>query len=188
MQHGHGGDELVAAFARWAADQRVVAAAGDRARERSLREQARSSATWTGVLVDLAEQGSPVTVMVAGQRRCGRLVGVGRDFCVLEPDQGRTALIALPQVTELWPDRPAGWALSEPPGGDRSPAIDLPLMAALALLAEDRSPVGVFSTGGLETAGDLVAAGDDVLTLRTGTPVRRLVYVPLRAVAVCELR
>ncbi len=52
--------------------------------------------------------------------------------------------------------------------GDRSPAIDLALMAALALLAEDRAPVGVFSAGGLETAGELVAAGDDVLTLRTG--------------------
>lgn len=175
----------MAAFARWAADQRVVAAAGDRVRERSLREQARSSATWTGVLVDLAEQASQVTVMVAGHRRCGRLVGVGRDFCVLEPDRGRTALIALLQVTELWPDGPA---FSDPPGGDRSPAIDLALMAALALLAEDRAPVGVFSTGGLETAGDLVAAGDDVLTLRTGMPGRRLVYVPLGAVAVCELR
>jgi hypothetical protein len=181
----HGGDELVAAFARWAADQRVVAAAGDRARERSLREQARATATWTGVLVDLAEQGNQVTVMIAGQRRGGRLVGVGRDFCVLEPDQGRTALISVEHVTELWPDGPAR---NDAPEGDRSPAIDLPLMAALALLAEERSPVGVFSTGGFETAGDLVAAGDDVLTVRTGTPGRRLVYVPLRALAICDLR
>ena len=104
---------------------------------------------------------------------------------MLEPGQGRTALIALLQVSELWPEGP--WR-HDPSGGDRSPALDLSLIAALALLAEDRSPVGLFSTGGLETAGDLVAAGDDVLTLRTGLPVRRLVYVPLRAVAVCELR
>ena len=34
------GEELVAAFARWAADQRAGTAAADRARERSLRDQA----------------------------------------------------------------------------------------------------------------------------------------------------
>ncbi len=60
--------------------------------------------------------------------------------------------------------------------------------SALALLADERSPVGLISGGGLETVGELVAAGDDVLTVRTAPPARRLVYVPLDSVAVCELR
>ncbi len=72
--------------------------------------------------------------------------------------------------------------------GDRGPAIDLPLMTALAMLAEEHSPVSLISTTGVETAGELVAAGDDVLTLRTPPPSRRLIYVPASALAVCELR
>jgi hypothetical protein len=179
------GEELVAAFVRWAADQRAGMAAANRARERSLRDQAAATATWVGVLVDLAEQAAPVTVVVAGQRRSGRLVGVGRDFCVLQGEHGRAALIRLPEISQLWPDIRA---LDEPPAGDRSPSIDLPLISALALLADERSPVGLISGGGLETVGELVAAGDDVLTVRTAPPARRLVYVPLDSVAVCELR
>jgi hypothetical protein len=188
VQDGHGGregDALVAAFARWAAEQRAVVAAGARTRERSLREQAAASATWLGVVVDLAERAAPVTAVVAGQRRPGRLVGVGRDFCVLQADTGRTALVALSAISELWPDGPAA---RDTPAGDRGAAINLPLMTALAMLAEDRSPVALISSTGVETSGELVAAGEDVLTLRTAPPGRRLVYVPARAVAVCELR
>ena len=98
------GDELVAAFVRWAADQRAATAAADRARARSLRDQATAAATWAGLLVDLAERLASVTTVVAGQQRSGRLVGVGRDFCVLQSDHGRTALIAVGEIAQLWPD------------------------------------------------------------------------------------
>jgi hypothetical protein len=181
---GRRGDELMAALDRWAADQRAASAAAGRARERSLREQAASMATWTGILVDLAEQGAPVTAVLANQRCRGHVVGVGRDFFVLDAHPGRPALIRSDTVASLWPEQPA----APLPAGTRGGALDLSLMMALALLAEERSPVCVTTTTGLETAGDLIAVGEDVLTVRTDSSARRLAYVPVGAVAMCELR
>ena len=175
----------MAAFATWAAQQRAESAAAGRARERSLREQAAATATWIGILVDLAEQGTRVTTLVAGQRRSGRIVGVGRDFLVLDPRYGHTTLICLDAVSTLWSD-PTAAAVA--PAGSRGGAIDLSLLSALALLAEQRSPVSLTMGAGLETAGDLVAVGEDVLTIRTEPPSRRLAYVPISAVALCDLR
>jgi hypothetical protein len=178
------GEDLVASLDRWAASQRTASAAASRARERSLREQAATLATWTGILVDLAEQGAPVTVVVANQHHRGRIVGVGRDFFVLDAHPGRSALVRSDAVVSISPEG----AAAPLPAGARGGAIDLSLMTALALLAEERSPVCLATTTGLETAGDLLAAGEDVLTVRTDSPRRRLAYLPLRAVAWCELR
>ena len=72
--------------------------------------------------------------------------------------------------------------------GGRGPALDLSLIAALSMLAEERSPVCFVTSTGDETAGELVAAGEDVLSLRSGPPERRLAYVQLTAVALCDLR
>jgi hypothetical protein len=190
---GQRGDELVAALDRWAAAQRVASAAAGRARERSLREQAATLATWTGILVDLAEKRAPVTVVLANQRRRGRLVGVGSDFFVLDASPARTALGRSDAVTSLWPED----AAASLPAGGRMATIDLSLMMALALLAEERSPIRLTTTTGLEIAGALLAAGEDVLTVRTdssaisatsATSARRSAYLPLSAVAWCELR
>ena len=186
MPDRQGGDELVAAFARWAADQRAEAAAADRVRERSLRTQASATATWAGILVDLAEQATPVTAVVAAQRRRGRIVGVGPDFCVFEAHLGGPALICLPAMSALWPERTTTGAF--PPAGARPPALELSLLAALSMLAEERSPVTLVTSGGDEIAGDLIAAGEDVLTVQTDPPARRLAYVRLSALARCELR
>ena len=183
MEEGRRGDQLVAAFARWAADQRTQDAAVARARQRSLREQARGSATWAGVLLDLAEQTTPVTVVVAGQRRRGQIVGVGQDFCVLQPRLGGPALVRAWAISEVWPE---DGTPRDAPTGDRDPSIRLTLTTALALLAEERAPVSLMTDRGVENPGDLLAVGDDVVTLRTAQ--RRLVYLPLRAVALCEVR
>jgi hypothetical protein len=177
------GDDFLAALDRWAATQRAAAGAASRARERSLREQAAMQATWTGILVDLAEQGAPVTAVLANRPRRGRIVGVGRDFFVLEVHPGRSGLARSDAVASLWPEHGVA-----PPGGMRGGAIDLSLLMALALVAEERHPVCLVTSAGLETSGELVAAGEDVLTVRTEPPGRRLAYVPLGAVAWCELR
>jgi hypothetical protein len=134
--------------------------------------------------VDLAEAGAAVTVQVANKRRHGRIAGVGRDFVVLQPDRGLTALVDLHAIDSLGPEHVA----VPLPAGTRGGAIDLTLMMALALLAEQRTPVTLATRSGLETAGDLVAVGEDVLSLRTDMPTRRFVYFPLSAVALCELR
>jgi hypothetical protein len=185
MEEGQEGDDLVAAFARWAAGQRAASAAASRARERSLREQAAASATWAGVIVDLAEQHASVTVAAGSQKRAGRVVGAGRDFFVLDgAGHGRIILVALDAVGAIWPDH----AVAALPAGARRGAIDMTLMTALALLVEQRAPIWITSPSGLQTAGELVAAGEDVLTLRSDPAARRLTYVPLAAVAMCELR
>lgn len=177
------GDQLVAAFARWAAAQRVSEAASGRSRERFLTEQAAGGASLAGLLVDMAEDASTVTLAVAGLRLSGRLVGVGSDFCVLDQLGGRPVLVSTPAILGVWPAGPVRAGLA----GDRLPALGLSLMAALASLAEDRVPVRL-RLGSLAVDGDLVRVGDEVVTLRAPAPSRRPVHVPMARVEVCEIR
>jgi hypothetical protein len=202
-------DALVAAFTRWAASERVSEAASQRSRQRWLALQAGSTATWAGALLDLAEQSSSVTIDLAatGKRLQGRLVGVGRDFCVVALRNGRPALVALSAVAMLWPDarpdalsdaRPGSRPGSRPdgrsaghggggPAGDRTPPLELTLVAALAELAEERTPV-VVHCGEHHAEGDLISVGEDVLAVRGAPPSRRTAYIPLAAMAWCEVR
>jgi hypothetical protein len=178
-----GGDDLVRALERWAAEQRVVEAAASRAHERSLRDQAGASATWTGVLLDLAEQGAEVVLSVAAMRRSGRLVGVGPDYCILEQRSGRPAMLTMSAITSVTPAPSVGASVS--PAGDRPPGLGLSLAAALGALADERTPVSLWAGPGENIDGDLIAAGQDVVTVRSAT---RTVHIPLRAVLMCELR
>ena len=134
--------------------------------------------------MDLAEHRAVVTVVLGQRHHRRRIVGVGRDFFVVDAAPGRPGLARSDAVASVWPEG----AAASLPAGVRRGAIDLSLMMALALLAEERSPVCVATTGGVETTGDLVAAGEDVLTVRTDPSRRRLAYIPLCAVAWCELR
>lgn len=141
------------------------------------------------MLVDLAEQGATVVATLPTGRRTGRIVGVGTDFFVMQPSRGRPALVALSAVASVTvaSDGPAtGPALA--PAGDRAPAIELSLATALGGLADERAPVGLCLRGlraGEVLDGSLIAAGQDVLTVRGAA---RVLYVPLDAVLVCELR
>ncbi len=178
------GDDLVAAFHRWAAGERTTAAAQNRARERWLRDQASASASWAGVLVDLAEQAASVAIGVGRLKYTGRIVGVARDFCVLQQASGRPTLIALAAISALWPQHPG----SGSPGGDRRPGLALSMAGALSALVEERSRVALTLAGGDQVEGEMVAVGEDVVTLRTEPPSRRSVYVRLAAVICCEVR
>jgi hypothetical protein len=178
------GDDLVAAFRRWAAGERTTAAAQNRARERWLREQASASASWAGVLVDLAEQSASVVIRVGRLRYAGRMVGVARDFCVVQQPGGRPTLIVLAAISALWPQVTS----AGPPAGDRQPGLALSLAGALSALAEERSRVALTLTDGDPVEGEMVAVGEDVLTIRTESPSRRSVYVRLAAVTCCEVR
>jgi hypothetical protein len=194
-------DDLVDALGRWAAADRAARAAGDRSRERVLREQAGAAATWSGVLVDLAERRAAVTLAVAGARRSGRLVGIGQDFVVFDQRGGHPALVILDAIDAVWTEDPVGAGSAV---GSRPAALDLSLVAALAGLADERTPVALLLSGGDEVTGDLVGMGADVLTVRrpsggrTGAATsgsghrgggqRRAIVVPVGAVALCELR
>ncbi|HUJ65470.1 MAG TPA: hypothetical protein VLX59_08035 [Acidimicrobiales bacterium] len=178
------GDDLVAAFRRWAAGERASAAAGNRARERRLRDQAAASATWAGVLVDLAEAAATVVVRLGALTCTGRIVAVARDFCVIEPTSGRPSLIALAAISALSPQQTG----QSPPAGDRQPHLSLSMAGALAALAEERTPVGLTLAHDVHVEGELAAVGEDVVTLRNEAPARRPVYVRLASIVRCELR
>ncbi len=172
---------MLAAFARWSGAERARAQAAARSSERWLRQQRAESATLAGTLVDLAEDGAEVTLAVGPRRLAGRLVGVGVDLCVLEGRDGSSSLVALERLSALWPAGQRG----APGGGERVPELPLRFVDALAALAGEMVPVRLWLSGGEILAGDLVAAGVDVVTVRLPTPSRDYAYAPVRLIDVC---
>jgi hypothetical protein len=176
------GDELIRAFARWAAGERAQSAAEDRARRRWLGEQATATANLQGLLVDLAEQAAPVVLWLPDHRCAGRLIGVGRDFCVVSQTNGRPVVVPLKWLSAVSPER-----ATPLPAGDRSPALELSLVGAFAAMAEERLPVSI-KVGSKAVEGEVHSVGEDVVTLRGHPPARQMVHVPVGAVMSCELR
>jgi hypothetical protein len=157
-------DDLVAAFARWAAEGRVGEAAEARSRERWLRHQAAEMATMVGTLVDLAEQRVAVAIVVGSRTVSGRLIGVGRDGVVLAEPSGAATVVALARVgvVRVTGRRPGTGGAS----GERRAAGPWGVIDALAALAEDRSPVRLGLVGGETLTGVLLTVGTDVMTVQ----------------------
>lgn len=186
------GDDLVAAFARWAAEERVNEAARQRSRERWLRQQAVEDATLAGILTDLAERRMAVVATTRGSKVAGRLVGVANDFFVVEDRDRSGVLVVTEHVASISRLTPTKWA---DPSGDRPPPLSMRLVDALVMLAADRSPIRLGLTNGETVQGDLVAVGRDVITLRghpqpgdRGRARLRDLYVALGAIEVCAPR
>jgi len=179
-----GTTDLLAELSRWAATARADDAAASRARERWLRQQAVEEATLLGVLVDLAERATPVVVYTTSERRHRGIVrAVGVDFAALRSHAGRDVLIAVDAVSTVRPE-----ARGQPPLGDREIGLDLRLVEALAALVADRPRLFIVTRGAKEgLRGDLLAVGQDVLTLRLDGEPRATVYVPVAAVAEVSL-
>ena len=144
--------DLSRQLAEWSAAE----AAGERARERSLRQQLLESATLAGLLVDVAERNEPAAVVLRGGAgvRSGAVTSVGRDFVVLD----RT----------LIPFEAIAVVRAEAVSGSRAPSSQLSFAAAVARLAEDRPRVSVAVDGGDVVSGELQAAGDGLVALTTG--------------------
>jgi hypothetical protein len=181
-------DEFLASLDRWAALDRAGRAASARARGRALVEQSAGQATWTGLLVDLAERGEPVVLSAGGSSLSGRVLGVGRDMVVLERPGGgrgleRPVLVALGAIEWVRPD-PAGRPPVRP-GGSRRGAIEVGLGTVLDGLAGEQAPVCVRSAGG-ETVGTVSACGSDFFTVKT--PGGQVTYVRMAGVVWVELR
>jgi hypothetical protein len=175
-----GGDDLLARLDRWVAAARSEDAIAARTRTRWLRQVADESASFAGVLVDLAERGAPVVVHGAGGRRHrGVVAGVGADFVALRTAQGADVLVAFRGIAAVRAERRAGHGL-----GDRDVSVELGLTEALAALAEDRPRVLVVTMADPEgAAGVLRAVGQDVLTLLLDGSDGQLAYVPMATVA-----
>jgi hypothetical protein len=174
-------DAILSAFARWSAQARVRQEAAGRARERWLHQQATEAATFTGTLLDVAESHTTVTVLTGQRRFSGRLVGVGRDLCVLE-DPGRVTVIALEHVIAVQPFPGPTEPRSRAASGDRPVSLQMNFRGALGAMAVDLAPLRVALLGTETLAGTLRSAGEDVITLQMpGTPPRPA-YLPIRAI------
>jgi hypothetical protein len=108
------------------------------------------------------------------------LVGVGRDFCVLDQERRRPALIPAHRIVAVWKEKPAS--------GSRFPHLDLSFGAALSGLAEERSPVCMALDSGSQVIGELIASGADLVTVRTDPSTRRTVHLQISHIEICELR
>jgi hypothetical protein len=166
-------------FEGWLAAARAGEAAAARSREGFLRRTGPEDATFAGILVDLAERGGPVVVEAVGDRRHrGTLQAVGADFAALRTPDGRHVLLAERGIASITAEGRAPEAV-----GDRDVQVVAGLAEALAALAEDRPRVLVVTVPGTGLAGDLVAVGRDVVTLRLDGADRRTAYVALAAIA-----
>lgn len=146
---------------------------------RWLGRQAGESATFTGVLRDLAERASAVVLDGPGGRQHrGRLVAVAGDFVVLERVDGGTTLLrndALAAVREL----DGGGPVLD----DRPAVVAQDFAGALATLAADRPRVLLVTRDGTLTAGELREVGLDLAVLRADNRPPATIYVPLAFVA-----
>lgn len=175
-----GAPSLDARLDRWLADARSTDAAAARARARWLRVQAEESATFAGVLVDLAERSTSVVVQAAaGRRHRGVVALVAADFCVVRTDAGRDVLIAYRGISSIRPD-----LRSELPVGDRSVRAELGLAEMLNIVASDRPRILITTLVPSEgVAGELRSVGRDVVAIRTDGDGRVPTYVPIDVIA-----
>jgi hypothetical protein len=174
-----GGDDLLARLDRWLSDARTTEAAAARVRERWLVQAAEESATFAGVLVDLAERAAPVVVVTRGDRRHrGVVAAVASDFCIVRTPAGRDLIIAFAGIASVRIDPTAG-----APAGDRSLHVDVGLAEALAALAGDRPRVLLVTSGQADgIAGELRSVGRDVVTLRLNGDSGGTAYLPIDAI------
>ncbi len=175
--HTNGADALIASFRAWAAAERAGRAAGDRSRERWLRQQATETATLIGVLVDLAERRAGVTLATGGEVVTGRLTGVGTDAALVVAERsGAPTVVAVDHVSSV---RVAEG--DRDTTGDRPAPGDWGLRDVLEAFGAERLPVRLAPSGGEPLSGVIVGVGADVCTLRQRSG-GATVHVPLRAV------
>jgi hypothetical protein len=173
-----GGEDLSARLERWAAEARVDEAARRRSRELWLRRQAEEESTLAGVLVDLLEAGTAVTVHTrAGRQHRGVVRAVGADVAVLTRPPGGAVVVALRGVVSV----------RVPPGnggvvGDRAHRGGLMLADVLTGLAVEREPVLLVTVDGAALTGVVRSVGGDVAVVRGSGEPPTTCYVPLDAI------
>jgi len=152
-----------------------------RGRERLLQHLAEEGASLVGTLLDLAERESVVTVRTsAGRAHHGVVAVVAGDFFVIRSDTGQRTYLRTEVVTTVRPHRRER---HQPASGDRTPPLDLFLGEALARAASGRPRVVVVTLGSDVVAGDLLATGTDVVTVRLDGDARSLCYVAVNGIA-----
>ena len=163
------------------ADPRVDDAAATRARAHWLTQQATENATLAGAFVDLSEQRTRIRVTLRDRTEvAGMVAAVGTDVVVMITASG-TALVSTRHVTTV---RTEGGHASAPHGRDGGPHAEgsRTMIEVLHDLAANRAQVRIRTIDGGDHAGELRAAGVDVLTIGVGSPSTNNVLVHLTAV------
>lgn len=145
-------------------DARQAAAVASRAQQRVLRDIGEQDATFIGSLEEVAEAGTPVVVhTAAGHRFHGVIRVLAADHLTLVGPHG-TAWVRLTAITAVAGTTDAG---VRPGGADRRRRPRTALADELRGLVEDAAAVEVLLDGGARLHGVPMAAGRDVLQLRT---------------------
>lgn len=155
---------------------RADAAVRERIAERELRQRATEGATFAGTLRDLAEAATGVSLYTAtGRTYQGALVAVAIDHLVIRSGVGALVHVAIDQVTAIQPDPTHPPAVAS---GEREAAAGRTLDEVLFEAVADRPTVALVTRGdGTVHRGQLLAVGEDVLTLRA-TEAGQLRYLP----------
>ena len=177
---GEGAPSLASRLDAWLADARVERSADARTREHWLRAAADADATFSGVLLDLAERGVALAIATAaGRRHRGVIQVVGADFVALRVGTGHEVLLAMRALASVPTSNEAGVT-----AGERVVTTDLRLLDVLGELATDRARVRLVVLDASDAvSGELRAVGQDVVTIRTDGEARGTAYVRADAVA-----
>ncbi len=162
------------AVARWLGEGQVDDAAAERARQHWLTQQLDEQTTLHGTLINVAEAGHDVVVVLPQRSVRTTLVAVGTDF-VLTADQQLVAIDAIDRIeTE--------GRLGDPAPTGSGTHQGLAMWMLLAMLAQDRPLVVVHHRSGATSSGTLERANSDhlVYTERVGASA----VVPLQSVAI----
>lgn len=174
-------DEFLRALDALVSDAMAESAARERSQERVLRDVAAAEATFLGIALDLAEQGTSVIARAAsGRTHRGRVLAVGRDFLVLRDGVKPPVFLAVAAVSSLRPQ--PGWSEGVEAAGARTAPLEVSFAALLAGLAGERPRVQVVAAGEEPVAGELRSAGLDVLTIRLDGDRRLVTHVRVGAV------
>ncbi len=158
-------EDLLGRLGAWQASERVVEAAAERTSSREMLERAASTATWTGLLVDLAETSSVVLADAGGHRVSGRLVGVAKDFVTLEAASGKPTLVRIDALVSITPLADSAANRTGRPAGARLAPISTTMATVLDLLWDESAPV-TLRTESSSFHGVIVAVGEDVVSIR----------------------
>jgi hypothetical protein len=152
-------------MARLVGDTRSADAVRSRIRERSLRDAAEADATLSGILLDLGEAETPVSVRTTfGRTVRGQVTIVATDVVVIGTPAGDSyvRLDAVAWVRRVAPGVPQGG-----PAGDRPAPRATTFAALVGDLAGERPRVSIAVLGeDTVLSGELRSAGVDVITVR----------------------
>jgi sRNA-binding regulator protein Hfq len=170
-------DDALHELNRWVAETQVDDAIELRRRSAWRRSQADEESTMTGMLIDLAEHGRPVTLYLGnGRRHRGTITAVGGDVVELHSSVGERVVVALDALDSV---RPMSDATPVP--GDGPVPTGVTLAERVRRLADQRERVLIVGRNGEATSGEITAMGRDVLTVALDGG--GLAYVSLAALA-----